>query len=139
MPPHQRQARPRRRPPVPRIPGSMVRATAFFPIPPWSAPSEAQAFGIGCSGAMMPTGISGIKVIAAGDGDDPSLADPISITLRDSTTIQVVCSAAITVAGVYIPFNDAGYRGITGGMLNPGEIAISSGGPRAFPWVGGLP
>jgi hypothetical protein len=81
----------------------------------------------------MPTGASGIKVLVKVDTEG-ELHDPISVILRDSTTIQVIYSDLINVVGVYIPFNDPGFRGINGGMINPGELAMRDGAPGAFPW-----
>ena len=115
------------------VPLSMVRATAYSPVPALPTPPGALSIAIRTAEPMMPVGVSLIQVIFKAGGGQ--LADPIWVALVDPTTIQVVCSNTLLVVGVYIPFNDPGFRGINGGMLNPGELAVTTNPPRAFPWV----
>src|SRR5437879_1079091 len=105
------------------VPLSMVRATAYTPSPPFTGPAGTLSVGIRPSEPVMPVGVSAIQVITKA-GASGQHVSPVSVVLLDSTTIQVIYSNTLNAAGVYIPFNDPGFRGINGGMLNPGELAI---------------
>ena len=115
------------------VPTSMVRCAAYAPSPPLPTPSGTNSIAIHCSDPVMPTGASLIQVIEIGTGEGV-LAPVVSVVLLDPQTIQVIYDDALAVGGVYIPYNDPGFRGINGGMLNPGELSAFETYPRPFPW-----
>ena len=117
------------------IPMSMVRISAYRPSPPFSAPPGQVAIGLSLDDPVMPVGATAMQIIS-GAGAGPGELLPISgVALLDPYLIAVYFPDTYTAKGVYIPYNDLGFRGINGGMLNPGELTIRATGPAPFPWV----
>ena len=136
-----RPSRRRRKSRRPSVPISMVRAAAYAPSPPLSTPPGQIAVVLRCSEPMMPGPAesvggmpTGIKIITVNGDGDAVLAPIIAARLLDPLNIEIRLEDSIGPLGVYVPYNDPGFRGINGGMLNPGELSVRDAEPGPFPW-----
>ena len=133
----------------PIVPLSMVRIAAYSPTPPLPTPPGQVAVVLRASEPVMPRTLkeseggggedgeveTGIKIIAILPPGDVAVLAPITAArLLDEFNIEVRCADTIGPLGVYIPYNDQGFCGINGGMLNPGELSIRDNAPGPFPW-----